>query len=556
MPRLSSPLESLTPRYTVVVVGSGYGAGVAACRLARAGQSVCVLERGRELQPGEFPDTPPAAYEEMQFDTPLGRRGRRTGLYDFRINEGLSVFVGCGLGGTSLVNASVGLEADPRVFEQPQWPAALHDTTALADGLARAREMLRPVPLPAHLPDLPKLRALGLSAAGLRATAARAPIYVNFEGGVNHVGVPQAACHLCGDCVSGCNTGAKNTLLVNYLPDARAHGAEIFTRVEVRRVEPAPDGGWLVRYQHLATGDEPADAPTAVVRADVVVLGAGALGSTEILLRSAAAGLSLSDMVGQRFSGNGDLVGFAYNTEVTVHAVGFGDQAPPAVPPVGPCITGVIDLREGRELLDGRIVEEGSFPGALAPVLPGFMALAARLGGQNLERDLRALIAENEREVDSLLRGGHHGAVDSSQVFLVMGHDGSAGRRQLVEDRLRVDWPYVGSEPVFASADATLLDATRPLGGAYLRDPIWRRLFDRELVTVHPLGGCPMGEDGTHGAVDDRGRAFTGPGEEVHRGLYVCDGAVVPTSLGVNPSLTITALAERCCALLLEDLGW
>src|SRR5438034_8214662 len=264
MPRVSSPIERLKPRYTVAVVGSGYGAGVAACRLARAGQSVCVLERGRELQPGDFPRTPLAAYQEMQFDAPLGRRGHRTGLYDFRVNEGLSVFVGCGLGGTSLVNASVGLEADPRVFEQPQWPAALRaDHEGFAGGLARARDMLRPVEFPLQRPDLPKLRALGLSAAGLGATARRAPIYVNFTAGPNHVGVAQAACHLCGDCVSGCNTGAKNTVLMNYLPDARAHGADVFTQVEVRQVEPAPDGGWLVRYQHLPTGDEPFDGPTA-----------------------------------------------------------------------------------------------------------------------------------------------------------------------------------------------------------------------------------------------------------------------------------------------------
>ncbi len=231
------------------------------------------------------------------------------------------------------------------------------------------------------------------------------------------------------------------------------------------------------------------------MRAGVVVLAAGALGSTEVLLRSGSAGLPLSDQVGRRFNSNGDLVGFAYNTELTIHAVGFGDQPVGAIAPVGPCITGGIDLRDGRPVAEGMIVEEGSFPGALAAFLPEVMAMAARLGGQKMERGLDAMIRENEGEIEGL-RSAHQGAFDHSQIFLVMGHDRCDGRLDLVDGSLAIDWPYVGSEPNFVQADATLLDGTKPLGGTYVRDPIWKRLLGRELVTVHPLGAARWGTPG------------------------------------------------------------
>ena len=118
--RLSSPVEDLKDHYEVVVVGSGYGGAIAASRLARAGRQVCLLERGKELQPGEYPDTGPEALDEMQIDFPDCHVGSRTALYDMRVNDDLNVFMGCGLGGTSLVNANVSLQADQRVFSDPR----------------------------------------------------------------------------------------------------------------------------------------------------------------------------------------------------------------------------------------------------------------------------------------------------------------------------------------------------------------------------------------------------------------------------------------------------
>jgi len=558
MARLSSAIEDIQDHYTVVVIGSGYGGGIAASRMARAGQKVCVLERGREFQPGEYPDTEAEALREMQLRTPDGTVGSKTGLYDFVVGEGINVFLGCGLGGTSLVNANVSLEAEPRVFQDTRWPAQIRQDlpTLVQEGYDRAREMLKPTPVPASFPPLPKMEALEKSAQHLEQKFYRTPINVTFESKVNHVGVAQNACTACGDCVTGCNYGAKNTTLMNYLPDAKNFGAEIFTQVLVRYIERR-DGKWFVHYQPLEEGREDFNAPDMFVTADVVMLGAGTVGSTEILLRSKAQGLALSDRVGERFSGNGDVLGFSYNGEQEVNGIGFGHRKPGEIPPVGPCITGVIDIRNQPKLEDGMIVEEGSIPGALAGVMPGALEAAAAAGGTDPDTSLVGRIERKKREVESLVGGAYHGAVHNTQTYLVMTHDSGDGRMHLVNDRLRLEWPRVGREPIFEKVNDTLLSATKPLGGTYVIDPLWTKLFKRDLITVHPLGGCVMADDASNGVVNHKGQVYSGAsGTGAYDGLYVCDGSVIPVPLGVNPLLTISAMAERTCAIAAQDRGW
>ena len=287
MHRLSSPLEAMLERYDVVVVGSGYGGGVASSRMARAGRSVCLLERGPERHPGEYPDTLPDASYDVQVDGPDGHLGSHTAMFDFRVNPDLNVLVGCGLGGTSLINANVSLPPDPRVFDDPCWPAALRadQDTLLADGLNHARHMLRPTPYPDDWRTLNKLKAHQLCADVMGQPFSRVPINVTFEDGLNHVGVEQRRCTLCGDCVTGCNEWAKNTTLMNYLPDAWNHGAHIFTHTRVRHVAREGDS-WVVYFSTTHAGHERFSDTLLSVAAGVVVVAAGTLGSTEILLRS------------------------------------------------------------------------------------------------------------------------------------------------------------------------------------------------------------------------------------------------------------------------------
>jgi cholesterol oxidase len=556
MGRLAAPREDMDLHYDVVVVGSGYGGGIAASRMARAGRRVALLERGAERQPGEYPDRELEMLAELQTETPLGHVGSRTGMYDFRFDDELSVFLGCGLGGTSLVNANVSLRPDPRTFEDSHWPQALRDDvgTRLGAGFARAEEMLKPQPYPDDTEEVPKLAALRKSAEGMGEGKRfyRPPINVTFEDHVNHVGEEQKACVLCGDCVSGCNHRAKNTTLMNYLPDARNHGAEIFTHIGVRTVEQAEDGKWIVNFRTLESGRETFDAPEETVTADLVVLAAGALGSTEILLRSKDAGLPVSSQVGKRFSGNGDVLGFAYNADEEINGIGFGARQ--GRPPVGPCISGIIDLRDTAKLEDGMVIEEGSVPGGLDGFMPLMLAAVASLAGSDGDEGDKG--AEVARVIESLVPGGSEGAVRNTQTFLVMSHDEGDGELRLEDDRLRIDWPGVGTEAVFARVNERLEQASDVLGATYVPNPTWTKALKKSLITVHPLGGCPMGEDAAAGAVDHKGRVFTGSGGEVHEGLYVTDGSVIPRPLGVNPLLTISAVSERCCELIAADRNW
>ncbi|MDE3256622.1 MAG: GMC family oxidoreductase N-terminal domain-containing protein [Gemmatimonadota bacterium] len=554
---LSLPNNRIRDVYDVIVVGSGYGGGISASRMARAGKKVCVLERGKEFLPGDFPDESVEALRELQTNSAIGYTGGRTDLFDFNLNEDINVLVGCGLGGTSLINANVSLKAEDRVFEDPVWPDEIRQDGLIRQGYERAMAMLLPRPYPEDAPELPKLQALEASAQAMGARFARPPINVNFDvDGPNHVGVAQQPCQCCGDCVTGCNYRAKNTTQMNYLPDARNHGAEIFARTAVRYVERQEDG-WLVHYQLVESAREKFDAPDMTVRAGVVVLSAGTLGSTEILLRSKQQGLSTSNMLGKRFSGNGDVLGFAYNTDRQINSIGYGDKKPGTIDPVGPCITGVIDLRGQDNLNDGMIIEEGVIPGALSVTLPLAFAVQAKLVGKDTAKTWADDARQFARETESLIRGAYEGALNNTQVYLVMTHDDANGEMYLQDDRLRIKWPGVGKQEIFKKVNENLNKVTEAHNGIFVKNLLWSEFFGHDLVTVHPLGGCVMGREARRGVVNHKGQVFcSSDGIQVHEGLYVTDGSVIPRAVGVNPLLTISAISERCCTLIAMDRDW
>jgi len=558
MKKLSKPIADMKVRYDVVVVGSGYGGGVAASRLARAGKNVCVLERGREFALGEFPDSPMEAHHEFQMTTDLGHTGSKLGLYDFRMGDDIHVFQGCGLGGTSLVNANVSLRADPRVWEDPKWPDEIVADPSLEVGYQRAERMLRPVPYP-NRTRLDKLEALKASAIALGANAVTPPINVTFEDQDNHAGVHQPACTLCGDCCSGCNVGAKNTVQMTYLPDAANAGADIFTETSVAHVRKE-GGKWRVYFELVGADREKFGAPMQSIVADTVVLAAGALGSTEILLRSREEGLKLSERLGEGFTGNGDVLAFGYNNETRINGIGYGHPKPDDRDAVGPCISGLIDLRGSDNVEDGFVIEEGSIPSGLAPMLPALFVGGAGIFGKDQDFSLSDEVGEAGRAAKSLLFGAYDGAVNHTQTYLVMSHDDSAGRIALKNNRADISWPGVASQDIFDRVDDALARATKVHGGNHIKNPMSRTVFGKNMITVHPLGGCGMGRDRNSGVVNHKCQVFDGaadgPTAGVHEGLYVCDGSVMPRSLGVNPLLTITAVAERAMIHLAKDRGW
>lgn len=558
MRRLSKSVADLRLRYDVVVVGSGYGGGVAASRLARAGKRVAVLERGREFAIGDFPDRMVEAQEQFQVSRDGEHiSGSRLGLYDLRLNKDIHVFVGCGLGGGSLVNANVSLPPDARVWDDPVWPAEIAADQTRQEGFTRAMQVLRPVPYSG--PPLAKLKALERSGNLLGQDVVRPPINVTFEKQVNYAGVEQSACTLCGDCCSGCNVGSKNTVQVTYIADAFQHGAEIFTEMRVTHVRPER-GRWRVFFEPLGHERERFAAADQSITADVVVLAAGTLGSTEILLRSREHGLAVSDKVGERFTGNGDVLAFAVNNDVAINGIGVGDPPAVDIDPVGPCITGLIDMRGTAKLEDGMVIEEGSIPSALAPVLPALLTTGADQLGEDTDKGVLDALEERARRRQSLLFGAYQGAVNHTQTYLVMSHDDAKGRIALEDGKLTVSWPQVARQEIFKAVEQNLRKATLATGGTYTRNPLTDTIFGHNLITVHPLGGCVMGKDRTSGVVNHKCQVFDArPDAEagaVHSGLYVCDGSIVPRPLGVNPLLTITALAERAMIHLARDRGW
>jgi cholesterol oxidase len=558
---LANSRKDLRPDgYDVVVVGSGYGGAITAARLAHANLtpklSVCILERGQEWPIGEFPDNLGDllgnAYNPVL--NPLG-------LYEFALFPDIAVIKGSGLGGTSLVNANVAIRPEPDIFSV--WPSALKQAAQIGETkpgslwnyYKRAADTLEISSHPTGS-SLKKFQALKKRASELGQPVETLRLAVNFD----QEGVPvyqngnksivKHKCIDCGDCVTGCNVGAKNTLYMNYLPLAKTGGAHIFTQMDVDSVEKGEDGRWVVHATHR---DDAFFPDEVTIRAKLVILAAGALGTPKILLRSRDEGLPVSSEVGKRFGGNGDFFGLAYNSNQITDILGWGNHLNDPIAKVvraGPSIVGLVRYNERRPPAERFVIEDLSIPRAYRDaaavafrLLPGIDAGPQNPGQaqQRLDRDIFGADAQ--------------GALNSSMLYLCMGQDDSGGTLSLdALGNLQIDWPGAGKETIFATINQECLAHAKALGSSFIENPIWQASPWKTLITAHPLGGCAMGEDGSDGAVDHLGRVFQGASSQIHSGLYVADGSIVRTALGVNPFLTISALSERIADGIVSDL--
>ncbi|KAF4120343.1 Choline dehydrogenase or related flavoprotein [Geosmithia morbida] len=573
-PRISRPVELMRESYDVVVIGTGYGSSVAASRMARGRQNVCVLERGKERWPGEFPETFLDAIGEVRLSgefAPSDRggmpktlvgSGNPSGLYHFALGKGQNVCMANGLGGTSLINANVYLEAAPAVLDMPMWPTELRGIEAWRKYYDRAGDVLEPVEYPTTFPELRKLRLFERQAAlvGHEDKFYRVKQTTRFHDGPNSTGVSMRASTLSGMDATGINDGSKSTTLVNYLSDAWNWGAEMFCGCEVRYVTEAPGReGYIVHFAWY--GGNRKQFPSFyddlmwVHAKELVFFGAGSIGTTEILLRSKQVGLDISDEVGTEMSGNGDMIGFGYNTDYEANCVArrVSKNSPN---PVGPCITSVLDMRDTENPFEGFVVEDASVPYALRFLLsPTFEALPDPT--QPVYSFVRAAQKFASR-VSGLILGPYfsQGSIAKTAIYLVMSHDSSQGRLILKSDQPVLTYSGVGRSASVRRIHEFLERLTAVVGGNFIANPLWTSLGSQE-ITVHPIGGARISPDGTGrgGVVNHIGELFIGSGEETHSGLVVCDGSMVPAALGVNPFATIAALAERSAELVAEKNG-
>lgn len=512
--------------YDAIVVGSGFGGGIAACRLAEAGRTVCVLERGRRWARADFPERPD------QIDKFVWHPKNPGGLFDVRLMRDVVVITAAGVGGGSLVYANVQLRAPDDVFDDPHWPDAITGAE-LAGWYDRTEDALDPKATPAT-PALRKVDAFAAVGRHAGKSAEKLPLAVNFGEPRDHPfsGVPQDHCQNLARCDIGCPVHAKNTIDITYLARAESLGAEVFPLHSAERIEPPErEGGmWRVGFRDSA-GNR-----SGAVEAPTLVLAAGALGSPRLLFANRRRLPRLSQALGTRFSGNGDALGVAFDARA--------DDVRDARNDHGPVMTSALNYTPDRRL----IVAEGGLP-------PGFHGLLDVARAENVIRGpgrwlvwLRNLLAQlgwtdqalRPRELRSLRDGPRPETPNrDALIFLMIGRDAADGRMRLTPLLRRFDirWRMDGSRELFEQLERT----AHELADAVDATPFYALEAGPlgKFMTVHPLGGCPMGDDPAGSVVDDAGRVRGYPG------LTVLDGSIVPTALGVNPSKTIAALAER-----------
>jgi len=612
--------------FDVIIVGSGYGGSAAAALLAghqvqdpvtkqTRPARVCVLERGNEYLPGEFPST---------FDRLPGhlRRTHQTtgqvsgaeGLLDVRLGDDVIAMVANGLGGGSLINAGVMLAPNVADFVPGSagstlvtslhaggWPGTgswFESAQRLLGGHVqdgRGRWVPNDIARHArHGSALPvKTNALA-ALAGTNAFSAP-PLTVSMDGGPNIANVKLSACTLCGDCMTGCNVGAKNSLDANLLHLANERKVDIITGASVlslrrsRHEDNVPGNEhWVLRVAHTSQTLQAKEVNPCRLRARKVILAAGTLGTTEILLRSRDERVVFSSTLGERFSCNGDNLAAAYRLPGATSSVADETVALDQRD-IGPTITGTIAVPATGKHRAFQI-QEFSVPGPMNMLFGETVTTSDTLNTlPTADNDVHG--DEPTDRIDPF--AVDPAAIEHTLVLGVIGHDASNGSLSLAravrprngstpqQGGLRIKFPDAKRAPQMDEAHATLAGLIETNGGAQARllpNPVWR-LLPKDLeglvsqprgpvLTVHPLGGCAMGDkpgNGTgaaEGVVDTWGRVYDARRYGPHEAspwfgtLVALDGSILPSSLGVNPALTITATALRAIEQLKQDWGW
>lgn len=513
----------------VIVIGSGFGGAITSCRLAEHGYRVMVLERGRRWGVKEFPRRPtdPWVFDQEQ-------PAQRNGWFDFRVWPSMTVVAGAGVGGGSLVYANISVEAKPDTFDAG-WPAEV-TYAELKPHYDAVGTMMNVKPVPTNQwPERTRLLRDAANAVGFGDRFRQLSLAVSFDPKwtydlpdphsalhtktfVNAEGVEQGTCIHLGNCDIGCDVNARNTLDLNYLARAEKKGADVRPMHVVRAIEPQPDG-YRVSFDRIENGALVAGSATA----RLVIVAAGSIGSTELLLRSRDLHKTLpnlSPMLGRHWSSNGDFLTPAVHSTRIVK------------PTRGPTITGAVDLLDGAFEGQRIFIEDGGLPDIAGDALQKF---AADASGD----PARVALMEFVRNVLS------KGPIDHVMPWFAQSRDAADGVLSWDGDRLQLAWDSKASADTINAVVDMHKKMAESTGGDPLPPLAW--MFGQNLITPHPLGGCNMATAATDGVVNHAGEVFG------YRNLYVADGAIVPKALGLNPSRTIGALAERVAAIIIGE---
>ena len=512
--------------YDVVVIGSGFGGAVTSCRLAQAGKRVCILEQGKEWQKSDFPRS------ASKIPELFWRRNKGLGFLEYRTFKGTDVINGCGVGGGSLLYFNVTIRTPKEIFERTEWPNSI-TRNVMDPYYDLVKDMLDASPLkPPEGLNMPDRTDAFLEAAK---NIDKDPELVDIavytgkdKGRLNpHGGVPQDPCNYCGNCLIGCHRHAKNSLDINYIPLAKKFGADIFPLHQADKIEPIGDECYRVHFNKL-NSDHPEIAIPGSVIGKKVVIAASTLGSTELLLRNKEVHKTLpnvSGMLGKRFSGNGDfLLAGTLRSHRTID------------PSRGPSITSIANFNNPDNLIN---IEDLGFPG------PFILNQDDPVSGFSVIKDMFSDISMNtlkgfvKEKITSVINKELEKDVTPRFLpYLAMGTDAGNGSMELEDGSINVKWAPEDSKVLYKQIIKNQEELTESLDGAYLESLLYKWPL-RKLLTAHPLGGCVIGNDKDTGVVNEIGEVWG------HKNLYVIDGAIVPSSLSVNPSMTIAALAER-----------
>jgi cholesterol oxidase len=522
--------------YDYLIIGSGFGGSVSACRLTEKGYRVAVLEAGKRFRDQDFPKTAWNVFRYLWLP--------RLGCYGImRITPlgNMLILSGTGVGGGSLGYACTLLEPPDPFYQDPQWSGMQDWKTTLAPHYATATQMLGVTPctvltkadevLKAVAEDLGRGDTFRMQDVGVYFGEPEKPAPDPFFGGR---GPDREGCHLCGGCMVGCRNNAKNTLPKNYLYLAEAQGAEVFPETTADLIRPV-EGGYAVDT-HRTTAWFHGGKRTFT--AQQVVLAAGVLGTLPLLFRCRERGTLplLSPMLGHRVRTNSEALAAvtAKNDAVDYsHGVAITSSFyPDAVTHVEP-----VRYPRGSDLM--------SF----------FLTVFVEGGGRFL-RPLKWLWTNLRHPITSFRVHWPFKWARRSIVLLVMQTlDNSL---QLLHRR-RWWWPFrkrlaTAKEktqafiPIeMAQAQAVTKLVAARTGGIPTNSAA--EVLLNMGSTAHILGGCPIGPSPECGVVDGQNRIYG------HEGLYVVDGSVMPANLGVNPSLTITALAEHAMSHIPPKAG-